>query len=204
MMLLHLRSDANLRRVVIVQLALYTAGAVSPFFVIRAREILPVVDAQLGTFITLQSIGSAVAAVAGGYLVDHVGSWAAIRLGAVVKVMMLGIVTLAGIVPFPLMLYYATFFLLGYVNGSSWWSFSAYLLDMATDEQRPIYLAASGIITSILVFNPVIAGALYAAFMPERVFGGSAILAVVGLLLAWTLQKGAALESSVPSASEIT
>jgi MFS family permease len=201
MMLQYLRVDANLRRVVIVQLALYTAGAVSPFFVVRARDVLPGADAQLGTFITLQSIGSAVAAVAGGYLVDHVGSWAAIRLGAVVKVMMLGVVTLAGIMPFPLLLYYVTFFLLGYVNGSSWWSFSAYLLDMATDEQRPIYLAASGIMTSILVFNPVIAGALYTAFIPESVFGGSAVLAVVGLLLAWSLRKGTALEATELPAS---
>ena len=66
--------------------------------------------------------------------------------------------------PFPLVFYYAAFLLVGYVNGTSWWSFSAYLLDMATDDQRPIYLAASGILTSVLVLNPVIAGALYASF----------------------------------------
>ena len=198
MMLQYLRADANLRRVVIVQLVLYTAGAVSSFFVIRAREILPTADAQLGTFLILQSIGSAFAAVAGGYLVDRVGSWAAIRLGAVVKVVMLGVVTLAGLLPYPLLLYYVSFFLLGYVNGSSWWSFSAYLLDMATDAQRPIYLAASGILTSILVFNPVIAGALYAAFTPEAVFAGSTVLAIVGLALAWTLRKGVSLDTQSP------
>ncbi len=198
MMLQYLRSDSNLRRVVIVQLVLYTAGAVSPFFVLRAREILPGADAQLGTFLILQSIGSAVAAVAGGYLVDHVGSWAAIRLGAVVKVAMLGVVTLAGILSFPLTLYYVSFLLLGYVNGSSWWSFSAYLLDLATEEQRPFYLAASGILTSILVLNPVIAGTLYATFVPESVFAGSAVLALVGLVLAWTLRKSMALNSGVP------
>lgn len=193
MMLHYLRLDSNLRRVVIVQLVLYTAGAVSPFFVIRAREILPGVDAKLGTFLSLQSVGSAVAAVAGGYLVDQIGSWAAIRLGAIVKFVMLVIVTLAGVLAFPLILYYASFFLLGYVNGSSWWSFSAYLLDMATDEQRPIYLAASGILTSILVLNPVIAGTLYANFIPEYVFAGSAILAFIGLVLAWTLRRSSIL-----------
>jgi MFS family permease len=198
MMRQYLRSDVNLRRVVIVQLVLYTAGAVSPFFVIRAREILPGAASQLGTFLILQSIGSAVAAVAGGYLVDRVGSWAAIRLGAVVKVAMLGVVTLAGILSFPLLLYYVTFFFLGYINGSSWWSFSAYLLDIATHDQRPIYLAASGILTSILVFNPVIAGTLYAAFLPEAVFAGSTILALVGLALAWTLRKSLTLNSEMP------
>jgi MFS family permease len=203
MMLHFLRSDANLRRVVVVQLALYTAGAVSPFFVIRAGEILPGVDAQLGTFIMLQSVGSAVAAVAGGYLVDRVGSWAAIRLGAVVKVMMLGVVTLAGLLSIPLLLYWVAFFMLGYVNGSSWWSFSAYLLDIATEEQRPIYLAASGIMTSILVLNPVIAGACYAVFVPEVVFAGSAVLALVGLTLAWTLQKGNVVRSALPGETAV-
>ena len=195
MMLHYLRLDSNLRRVVIVQLVLYTAGAVSPFFVIRARETLAGVDAQLGTFLTLQSVGSAVAAVAGGYLVDHIGSWAAIRLGAVVMVVMLVVVTLAGVLAFPLILYYVSFFLLGYVNGSSWWSFSAYLLDMATDEQRPFYLASSGILTSILVLNPVIAGTLYTNFMPEYVFAGSAILAFIGVILAWTLRTSNSQES---------
>lgn len=190
MMHTYLQSDMNLRRVVLVQLILYTAGAVAPFFVLRAREILPGADAQLGTFITLQSIGSAVAALAGGYLVDRVGSWAAIRLGAVVKVAMLLMVTLAGVLPYPLIFYYITFFMVGYINGSTWWSFSAYLLDMATDEQRPYYLAVSGIMTSVLVFNPVIAGALYEGFSPEAVFTGAACLAIAGTVLAWTLRKG--------------
>ncbi|MDF1516076.1 MAG: hypothetical protein P1S60_19870 [Anaerolineae bacterium] len=189
MMVKYLRADSNLRRIVIVQLILYTAGSVSPFFILRAREILPAADAKIGTFITLQSVGGAVAAVASGYLVDQVGSWAAIRLGAVVKVLMLLVVSLAGLTAFRLLLYGISFFLLGYINSSSWWSFSAYLLDMASDEQRPIYLAASGILTSILVLNPLIAGILYASLFPETMFVGAFILAIIGLFLAWTLKK---------------
>ncbi len=81
---------------------------------------------------------------------------------------------------------------MGFVNGGLWWSFSAYLPEMAPEARRSIYLATSGILASVTVFNPVIAGALFEALPPEGVFGGASLIAVVGLALAWTLRQGTA------------
>ncbi len=194
----YLRQDRWLRRVILVQLVISTPAATFVFFVIRARQIIPDATTMIGTFVMLQSVGSAVSALVGGMLVDRVGSWAAIRAAAGVEALALVAVTLGGwtanaprtanALPF----YFVAFLLVGYVNGTSWWSFSAYLLDMAPEDRRPIYLATNGILASVTVVNPVIAGALFEAVSPEIVFGGASLLAVVGFALAWTLRQGTA------------
>lgn len=190
MMAQFFREDRGLRRVIVTQIVLSTAGAAFPFFVVRARETFIANDAIIGAFLTAQSIGGAVSALIGGYLIDRVGSWAAIRLGAVAQVAALLAVILAGTLGAPAAFYFAAFFLLGFVVSSTWWSFSAYLLDIATDEQRPIYLATNGILNSVTVANPIIVGALFTVLAPEIVFGVMAALSGVGAVLTWMLRKG--------------
>jgi len=186
----YLREDRWLRRVIVVQLVIATPAATFAFFVVRARQIIPDVSTMIGTFVILQSVGSAVAALVGGMLVDRVGSWAAIRAAAGVEALALLVVTVGGLSAVPLPFYLSAFFLMGFVNGASWWSFSAYLLDMAPEERRPIYLATSGILASVTVLNPLIAGVLFETLPPELVFGAASALTVVGLALAWTLRQG--------------
>ncbi len=125
-------------------------------------------------------------------LIDRVGSWAAIRVAAAVEVLALAAVTLGDSSGTATAFYFAAFFLMASSMARSWWSFSAYLLEMAPEARRPIYLATSGILASVTVFNPVIAGALFEALPPEGVFGGASLIAVVGLALAWTLRQGTA------------
>ena len=186
----YLREDRRLRRVILVQLVIATPAATFAFFVVRARQIIPDVTTMIGTFVMLQSLGSAVAALVGGVLVDRVGSWAAIRAVAAVQALALLAVTLGGVSAAALPFYLVAFFLMGFFNGASWWSFSAYLLDMAPEARRPIYLATSGMLAGVTVLNPVIAGALFETLQPELVFGAASVLAAVGLGLAWTLRQG--------------
>jgi MFS family permease len=193
MMLHYLRTDASLRRVVITQIVIGTAGAAFPFFIVRAREAFVGNDAIIGALLTTQSIGGVAAALIGGYLIDRVGSWASIRLGAVAQTAALLSVILAGALGAPTLFYFAAFFLLGFVTASSWWSFSAYLLDIADNEQRPIYLATSGILSSVTVLNPLIVGALFETLLPGIVFIIMAVLSACGGALTWTLRKGRAI-----------
>ncbi len=186
----YLREDRWLRRVILVQLVISTPAATFAFFVVRARQIIPNATTMIGTFVILQSVGSAAAALIGGTLIDRVGSWATIRVAAGVEVLALVAVTLGGVSSAALPFYSAAFLLMGFVNGASWWSFSAYLLDLAPEARRPIYLATNGILASVTALNPIIAGALFEALEPEAVFGGASLLAVAGLVLAWTLRRG--------------
>jgi predicted MFS family arabinose efflux permease len=187
----YLRMDSWLRLVVAAQLVLGTAGAAFPFFVVRAREIVPGGEQMIGLFLIVQHLGGVAAALICGQLIDRVGSWASIRLVTAVQVAALLAVSLASLgIPQPL--YLAAFFLLGFAGGSSWWSFSAYLLDMATDEQRPIYLAASGILTSPTFLSSIVVGGLLEVMAFETVFVGALVLSGVGLVLAWAIPRPSA------------
>lgn len=202
MMLHYLRTDASLRRVIITQIVIWTAGAASPFFIVRAREAFVGNDAIIGSLLTTQSIGGAAAALICGHLVDRVGSWAAIRLGAVTQTVSLLAVILAGVLGAPAVFYFTAFFLMGFVTASLWWSFSAYLLDIADNERRPIYLAASGILSAVTVLNPLIVGALFETLPPGTVFILMAALSAGGIALAWRLRKRRGIESANERISE--
>jgi len=198
----YLRHDRRLRRVVATQTVLGAAGAVFPFFVVRARDLLPDSGGMIGLFLMTQNLGGVTAALVCGQLIDHVGSWAAIRLGTVVQVAALLFAILASVVAIPQVLYLVAFFLLGFVGGSSWWSFSAYLLDMATDEQRPIYLASSGILTSPTFLSSIVVGGVFGVMVPEVVFALAMLLSVVAVVLAWGLSKAGDRETARGPAAE--
>ena len=197
----YFHEDRWLRRMILVQLVLVTGMSTFAFFVVRASQILPSAEAIVGTFLILQSMGSGAAALIGGLLVDHVGSWAAIRAVAFVHVLVPAAAVLAGLGVASLPLYLLVFFLMGFVHGASWWSFSAYLLAMAPEDRRPIYLATSGVLSSITVLSPIIVGALMDVVLPEAVFAGSGVLAIVGLVLAWTLRQGLGPQSPAQQSS---
>jgi len=183
-----LRSDRRLRLLVVTQLVSGTAAATFPFFVVRAREVLSGGDQMLGLFLIAQNLGGVLAALICGQLIDRVGSWASIRLVSVAQACALAAVLIAGLASLD-WLYFAGFLLLGFVGGSSWWSFSSYLLDMATDEQRPVYLAASGILTSPLSLSFIFVGGLFETMVPEAIFALALGVGCVGLALAWVMPR---------------
>jgi MFS family permease len=67
--------------------------------------------------------------------------------------------------------YLLAFLLLGFVGATSWWSYSAYLMEIATEEERPVYLATSGIITSPTFIGAILAGSVFGLLNPELLFG---------------------------------
>jgi MFS family permease len=185
----YLRSSRWLRRFVATQFVLGTAAATFSFFVVRARNLISGGDQLLGLFVILQNLGGVAAALICGQLIDRVGSWLAIRVVTGVQIAALAAAILAGVLGIPQGLYGVAFLLLGFVGGSSWWSLSAYLLDMATEEQRPIYLAVSGVLNSPTFLASVLVGAVYGLVAAEVVFAIALALSLVAAALAWSLPR---------------
>jgi MFS family permease len=191
-MLWFLRTSPWLRRFVAAQMALGTAAATFSFFVVRARALVAGGDQLLGLFVILQNLGGVAAALICGQLIDRVGSWLAIRVVTLVQIAALMAAILGGVLGAPRAFYLVAFLLLGFVGGSSWWSLSAYLLDMATDERRPIYLAASGVLNSPTFLSSILVGAAYEYVSAEVVFAAALALSLVAVGLAWSLPRGRA------------
>jgi MFS family permease len=189
LLIAYLRADRDLQRVIIVQVLLGSAATAFPFFVVRAGDLFQVTGETLGLYVILQNLGGVAAALLCGYLIDKVGSWAAIRAGAWAQAGALLAVTLAGTLGLALPLYWLAFVLLGFVTGSSWWSFTAYLMDMATAEQRPTYLAASGVLKSPVMLVSLVSGVFYQFVVAEVAFGVGLLVSVLGVALCITLHK---------------
>jgi MFS family permease len=191
-----LRTTPWFRRFVAAQMVLGTAAATFSFFVVRARALVSAPgsgvdgDQLLGLFVIVQNLGGVAAALICGQLIDRIGSWLAIRVVTVVQIAALLAAILGGLLGAPQALYTVAFLLLGFVGGSSWWSLSAYLLDMATDEQRPIYLAASGVLNSPTFVSSILVGAAYERVAAEGIFVAALALSALAALLAWSLPKG--------------
>jgi len=184
-----LREDARLRRIVLVELLLGTASSVFPFFVIRAADLVPQGQSVLGSYIIAQNLGGMAAALICGLVVDRLGSWAAVRLGTAVETATLALVTLAPLFGVPYVVYLIAFALLGFVSASSWWTFTAYLMDIAETDRRPAYLAASGVLKSPVFVASLAVGALYTRTSPEVIFGIALTFALLAFLTSLTLAR---------------
>jgi len=124
-----------------------------------------------------------------GYVVDRLGSWATVRLGTAFETVTLALVTLAPFLGLPYVIYLIAFALLGFVTASSWWTFTAYLMDIAETDRRPAYLAASGVLKSPVFVASVAVGALYSRTSPEVIFGIALTFALGAFITSLTLAR---------------
>jgi MFS family permease len=191
----HVREDPRLRRIVQVEILLGLASSVFPFLVLRAQDLVPQGPEVIGTYLIVQNLGGMAAAAICGNIVDRVGSWAAVRVSTLIETITLALVTLAPVLGAPYIVYLMAFALLGFVTGSSWWTFTAYLMDIADEDRRPAYLAASGVLKSPVFVASLAVGATYGKVSPEVVFG-LALLCSVGALV--TSLKLARIRAGVP------
>jgi hypothetical protein len=185
----YLRRDRRLQRIIAVQVLLYSASAAFPFFVIRAQDLVADPTALIGNLLIVQSLGGMLAALACGYLVDRVGSYAAVRVGAAAECLALALAVVAPWVPLALPLYLAAFFLIGLVTSSIWWVFTTYLMDIAADDARAGYFATSGVLTSPTFIVSLLIGATFHSDTAELVFGAALLLGLVALALSMTLAR---------------
>lgn len=185
----HVRDDARLRRIVQVEILLGLASSVFPFFVLRAQDLVPQGQSAIGTFLIVQNLGGMASAAICGNVVDRVGSWAAVRLSTLVATLTLVLVTLAPLFGAPHVVYLIAFTLLGFVTGSSWWTFTTYLMDISAEDSRPAYLAASGVLKSPVFIASLLVGAAYGKVAPEFVFGLALLCSIGALVTSLTLER---------------
>ena len=72
---------------------------------------------------------------------------------------------------------------------------------MGTAQQRPLYLAARGILTAPVFLSSIVVGAMMEALAPEAVFAAALGLSAVGLGLAWGLPRATMRQAQEGSAA---
>ena len=198
-----LREDGDFRLLTIVRLLAGLGGLAGPFYIIYATVGLGMTTETIGLFITAQTVGSIAAGFVLGYLNERWGSSVVIRLsrllGLVQPLLALAFtglhISLGNVSP----LAYATIFLLmGILNSSMMPGFFSYLLDLAPEEERPMYVGLSNTLSGVLMVVPLAGGWLLEATSYPVLFAataaGSSLSLVFALRLAEVRQR-----SSLPA-----
>lgn len=133
-----------------------------PFYMIFAKSVLHVDGKWMGRYLLLQVGGTIVSDVMWGYLSDRKGSVTVVRaclvMGGVIPVVAL-LLRPMGPVAFGLV-----FVLVGFVVSGRSVGFQPYLLDLAPEDQRTVYVGINGTLNFTRALLPVLGGALMDLF----------------------------------------
>jgi MFS family permease len=188
-----IREDRTFLRVNVARLLIATSVMASPFFAVYAIRDLGIPEASLGGFAIAQTIGGALAGLLFGWVADRFGSQIVIRIVGGVYLLAPCLVLAAGVTGvggvFPVILVAAGFLFLGLGDGSIMLGFINYVLEIAPQGQRPVYIGLTNTLIGVIVLFPFIGGALADWGGYRIVF----LLAAVGIAAGWFM--GASLPS---------
>jgi len=159
-----LRTDRTFLRVNVARLLMSVCAMASPFFAVYAIRELGVAEASLGGFAIAQTIGSALAGLLFGWVADRFGSHVVIRIVGGVYLLAPCLVLAAGMTGAggigTVVLVSAAFLFLGLGDGSIMLGFINYVLEIAPQGQRPVYIGLTNTLIGVIVLFPFIGGAL--------------------------------------------
>ena len=187
-----LREDADFRLLSAVRLLAGLGGLAGPFYIIYATVGLGMPATTIGLFITAQSVGSISAGFLLGYLNERRGSRVVIQvsrmLALVQPLLALAFTVLHGSVgSVSPPTYAAIFLLMGIINNSMMPGFFSYLVDMAPEGERPLYIGLSNTLSGVLMIVPLVGGWLLEATSYPVLFTVTACGAALSLLFALRL-----------------
>jgi len=154
------RKDPRFRCVIRYRLLVGTMGLALPFYIVHATEVAGLPKAAQGWFISAQTIGGIIASVGLGWLSDRRGPRPVIWLGAFTALLCPLLALTVHLIPSLAFLYLLLYFLLG-VNNNSWMQGPInYVLEMAPEGRRPLYIGLYNTLAGTLVAVPLAGGVL--------------------------------------------
>jgi len=127
-----------------------------PFYMIFARDVLHVGTEWVGRYLLLQVGGAIISNLMWGYLSGWKGSGAVVRT----CIVMGGLIPILALVLRPLgpMAFGLVFVLVGFVISGRSVGFEPYLLDLAPDDERTVYVGINGTLNVSRVLLPILGG----------------------------------------------
>lgn len=177
------RGDANFRTISAIRLLLGLTSLSSPFYAVYAINQKGVPTATIGIFLSAQIVGGFLYSILGGYLLERFGGRLTTRVEAFIAVVAPTLAAVAGVFmpgnsSWFIGAYLLLFASLGALNSSFMLGHMNYLLEIAPESKRPIYVGLSNSLTGIIIVFPLLGGALASAVSYEPLFA----LTALGLL----------------------
>lgn len=179
-----LRDDVAFRQFVVVRLLLLSVALAPPFYVLLAQQRLPGEVGALGYLIVASGVASSISAPFWGWWGDHASR--TVMVVAAAGAALLGLfISIGDWLDWPLMgslwLHALVFMLLTVMHGGVRLGRKVYLVDMATSDNRAVYVAVSNTVIGVAMVPLAGVGLLSG---PLGVAGVIFVLAIAGLLAA--------------------
>jgi len=201
------RRSPLLLRVIVVQNICGIAGLALPFYAVYANVRLFLPAHTGGIFIWAAIVGSVLASIVWAYLNDRHGCVWVIRA---VACLVVGVPLTALVVP-PLVralgvesamayIYAVVFLLNGATWGGMWMGFTNYVLELAPDDVRPLFLGLNATLAAPTILMPVLGGALLGVMSYEVLFTLVVVAGVAAVIYSHRLPTPRALPPATPGA----
>jgi len=189
-----LKGDTGLRRLVACRLLMGVLALATPFYVGHAIDVLHLPPYVVGSFVAAQALAGVIASPVLGLVSERWGPRYVIHIGnaaaAVGPLFALAVQVVGGGLlarAYPLV-----YVAMGIANGTLMLGFTNYLMEMAPDGLRPAYIGLSNTLTSVTTFIPVVGGWLLEATSYPTLFGLTATVMAVNLLIGLRLRPARA------------
>jgi MFS family permease len=180
-----LRTYPRLRQAIVGQILCGMGGIAVPFYAIYGESKLHLPESAGGTFIWAATLGSVGASIVWAYLSDRHGSTSAIRGASwLVIAVPASALLVPALVHGPAVEYFypLVFLLNGAIWGGMWMGFTNYILEIAPDDIRPLFLGLQATLSAPTIIVPILGGWLLTMISYQALFALAACAGIIGLV----------------------
>lgn len=185
------------RRYTAMRTALMVAEWAVPFYVVYAKREMGIAAGLMGIYVTARTLAGILSNLVWGRMGDRHGNRrlliSSIALGIVAPVMALAVVAILRAAPASVAwlpyAYALIFIVMGAFSAGSGIGITNYLLDVAPDAERPLYLAFNNTLFGLLRFSAALGGVLMDQAGFAALQGVTAAAGGVALVLAFSLSE---------------
>ncbi len=189
-----LRHDRAYGRVTAIRLLAGVHMLAAPFYVIYATQVAGLPEASVGLFVTAQTIGGAVAGLVLGWVATRFGTRRVVQASVALDVLAVTLALTLAVSGVPGQLAWVfplIFALLGMVEASFVLGYFNYVLDIAPETERPVYMGLTNTLAGGLVVMPLLGGWLLEHTSYTTLFAVTLFGVAPAALLALTLPQPA-------------
>jgi len=183
------QSDQNYKTLFWVRTATSSFLLGYPFYIIFAKQVMLYPAGSAGIFVSYEMGGYLVSNLLWAYLSDRVSNRLVMLLSAISAALAPCFVLISFAVRLPLHLFALSFFLLGATASGLWVGFINYLLEIAPEDHRPLYLGFLNSLVALTLFLPLLGGTILQLSSYQFFFALILGLALLSVFMAYRLYK---------------
>lgn len=186
-----IRRHGNYRLLLISRLLFGSSTIAFPFYIVYCRRFLAVPESSVGTYLTIEMVGTMIAIPLWAYLNDRHGARTLLLFATLLGLVAPGLAALASLLPVTpalgRLLLAGVFLTLAAVASGTFMGYTNYLIAIAPEERRPVYIGIQNTLYAVTAFLPVVGGVIIKLASFRVLFIVAAVFALSGALMAFRL-----------------